>query len=107
MNIYIIFGDFKQLSLIKTIILFLSLISLTSCSVLPRAVTKEEFELIQKGMSYQEVVNTIGQEHTDVNDEAWGAGVPTIFTWNNKDGSQVSISMSYRGTVADKWQEGL
>lgn len=93
--------------LVKRFILFIAFISFTSCSASPNVITKEEFELIQEGMSYQEVIDIIGQEYTDVNDEAWGAGIPTIFTWKNQDGSQVSISMSYGARVANKWQKGL
>ena len=107
MKIDTIFWKMKQPKSTKKIILFFSFISLISCSISPKIVTKEEFNSIQKGMSYQEVVDTIGQEYTDVNDEAWGVGVPTIYTWENQDGSQISISMSYKGTVANKWQKGL
>nr|WP_275941792.1 DUF3862 domain-containing protein [Nostoc sp. UIC 10630] len=91
---------------IVSVIFFSILPIISSCSLLNNVVTKEEFDKIKQGMSYQEVIDVVGEKPTDDNSESWGAYVPTVWIWKNANGSRVDVSFD-RGQVFSKSQKGL
>lgn len=90
----------------NTIKFILLSVIVSSCSILNNVVTKEEFNKIKNEMSYQEVIDIIGEKPSDDNSEHWAAYVPTVWIWKNVNGSEVRVSFS-EGKVISKSQKGL
>ena len=57
-------------------------------------------------MSYEEVIDIMGEKPSDDNSEHWAAYVPTVWIWKNVNGSEVRVSFS-EGKVISKSQKGL
>lgn len=60
-----------------------------------QVVTREEFERVNVGMSYDDVVYVVGQEGNKLSTQAVGSvtsldGNSMVCTWRNSDGSRMS-----------------
>ncbi|ALB39881.1 MULTISPECIES: DUF3862 domain-containing protein [unclassified Anabaena] len=90
----------------KTIKFILLSVIVSSCSILNNVATKEEFDKIKNEMSYEEVIDIMGEKPSDDNSEHWATYVPTVWIWKNMNGSEVRVSFS-EGKVISKSQKGL
>ena len=73
----------------------------------PEKVTIEEFNAIQNGMTYQQVVNIIGGEGTLAGEYSYGYGKVSTYSWEgNHWGSTVTMSFD-NGILNSKMQIGL
>ena len=72
-----------------------------------RIVTPEEYQKVQTGMTYDEVVQIVGvqgQEHK------MGTGTPTgekVYSWDNSDGTYMSATFGGDGKLTAKTDSGL
>jgi hypothetical protein len=74
----------------------------------PEAVTLAEFQSLQQGMSYQQVVAIVGSEGTlKSENSSSGSGLEyKSYDWENADGSTMSLSFN-NGSLSNRYQFGL
>ena len=101
----------KRITKILGAFLFASVV-LTSCSD-EDSITKEEYNKITTGMTYEECVSIIGFEGEEISN-TYDAGIPGVmdattikmYMWQNLDGSNMN-AMFTNGKLDTKAQAGL
>ncbi|SMO38524.1 DUF3862 domain-containing protein [Melghirimyces algeriensis] len=71
-----------------------------------REITKEKYEQVKNGMSYDEVVKVIGFEGEEQSQSEVGEYKTVIYTWKNPDGSNMTATFQ-NGELTSKAQFGL
>lgn len=71
-----------------------------------QTVTKEEYDKIKTGMSYEEVVKIIGFEGEEMSQNEMGGIKTVMYMWQNPDGSNMN-AMFQDNKLVQKAQFGL
>jgi hypothetical protein len=83
-----------------------SMLAIAGCASGDRLVTKEKYEIITNGMSYQEVARIIGAPGAEQASSGAADSYTVMYDWKNSDGSNMT-AMFQDNKMTMKAQYGL
>lgn len=72
----------------------------------PQKITLAKFNKIKSGMTYEEVVEILGEEGTVMSDSEMGGQTAVMYSWSNKNGSNMN-AMFQNGGLINRSQFGI